>query len=239
MLRRSIGTAIAAVTATVAVAVLFAYGSASARSGGAGGGHPGAFGFSGPHVPHFGVRGTFRSSGARFLNRHAVRDRAPAARHGFFRLPFELALPYGGLLYGSYDDMSGLTVPYGPYGAGMDVNSSVDLAVLQAAIYRPACRLQTQTRGVPLWDGGTREITITRCVHPAVPPLARPSGWDSGLYAAAGNRTDDAAFDITSPTTVAARPREPDSVSAGGCRIEARSVPAEGGGDRKITITRC
>jgi hypothetical protein len=49
---------------------------------------------------------------------------------------------------------------------------------------------------------------------------------------------DDGAFNITSPTNVATRSPEPDSVGAG-CRIEARSVPAEGGGDRKIKITRC
>ena len=34
-------------------------------------------------------------------------------------------------------------------------------------------------------------------------------------------------------------PRTPDVVDAGGCRIGTRIVPAAGGGDRRITVTRC
>jgi hypothetical protein len=118
-------------------------------------------------------------------------------------------------------------------------NPSVEPAILQAAIDRPACRPQREIRSVPSEDGGRRDIAITRCVRPDVSSLARPAGWESGSYAAAGDRPDDDGFEITSATTVPQRLREPALVNAGGCRIEARTVPAEGGGERKITITRC
>jgi len=78
-----------------------------------------------------------------------------------------------------------------------------------------------------------REIAITRCVRPDVSSLAR----DGSPYAAAGNRPDDAAFDITSSTTVGLR--APNGAGVGGCRSERRSVPAESGGSREVTITRC
>jgi hypothetical protein len=144
-----------------------------------------------------------------------------------------LPLPYGGLLYGSYDDMFG-------GGAGAEAtNPSVEPNFLQSAIYRPACRLQTQIRAVPSENGGRREIAITRCVHPGISSLARPGGEGSGPYAADANRADDEAFDITSATAVAAGWRGPNGVRAGGCRSETRSVPAEDGGSRDVTITRC
>jgi hypothetical protein len=191
MLHRSFVAAIAVVTA----AVLLPSDSAGARSGGAGGGHAGGFGFSRPHGPQFGARRFFPSSGAGFdfHNRHVAGDRALSANRRFFRLPFRLALPDGGFVYGTYDDTFGLT------GAGMETaNPSVEPTILRAAIDRPACRSQTQIRSVPSESGGRRDIAITRCVRPDVSSLARPAGWDSGPYAAADNRRVDDAVEITS-----------------------------------------
>jgi hypothetical protein len=107
---------------------------------------------------------------------------------------------------------------------------------LQASIYRPACRLQTQIRAVPSESGGMREVAITRCVRPDVSSLARPTGGDGSPYVAEGSK-DEKAFDVTSVGTVAAGLRAPNG--AGGCRSERHSVPAEGGGNREVTITRC
>jgi hypothetical protein len=235
MLRWSIAAAIAAVT----VAGFVASDHAGARSGGGGGGHAGAGGFNRSGVAQFGAR-RFFSSGAGFnsFHRRFAAARALSANRRFFRSPFTLALPDGGLLYGTYDDMFGFTGSYAPYGAGMEAaNPSGEPTFLQAAIYRPPCRMQTQTRAVPSQDGGSRDVTITRCVRPAIPPLARPD-WDSGSYVADRNRPDVETSDFTASTVMAGL-REPNFVRAGGCRSETRTVPAEGGGERHVTITRC
>jgi hypothetical protein len=230
MLHRSIGVALTVATA----AMLLSSESAGARSGGAGGGHAGAFGSSRPSVPS-GTHRFFPTPGAgiHFRSGHVAGDRRHAGHRRFSRTPFWLPLPDGGLLYGSYGDMFG-------GGAGAEATiPSVEPSILQAAIYRPACRLQTQIRAVPSENGGRREITITRCIHPGVSSLAGPGGEGSGPYAADANRPDDEAFDITSATAVAAGLRGPNVVRVGGCRSETRSVPAEGGGSRDVTITRC
>jgi hypothetical protein len=226
MLHRSIGMAIA----VAAAAMLLSSDSAGARSGGAGGGHGGAFGSSRPVVPPSGTHRFFPSPGAgiRFHDRHMAGARMRGDDRRFFRSPYWPTLPYGGLLYGSYDDTFG-------GGAGVDTaNPSVEPNFLRSAIYRPACRLQTQIRAVPSEDGGRREIAITRCIRPDVSSLA--GSRDSGPYAAEGNRPDDEALDITS--AVAAGLREP-NVRIGGCRSETKTVPAEDGGSRDVTITRC
>src|SRR3981189_2407598 len=115
-------------------------------------------------------------------------------------------------------------------GAGMETaNPWVEPNFLQSAIYRPACRLQTQIRAVPSENGGRREGSITRCIHPGVSSLARPAGEDSGPYAADGNRPDDEAFGITSATTVAAGLREP-NVRIGGGPSEQHALPPRRGG---------
>jgi hypothetical protein len=230
MLHRSIATAIAIVTA----AMLLPSDRVVARSGGGGGGHAGAFGFSHPAAPQFGARRFFPSSraGLHFHNRLVAGVPTRAAH----RRSFQLALPGGGWLYGTYDDMFGLTDAY-----GVETTSpAVEPNFLPPAIYRPACRLQTQIRSVPSESGGRRNIAITRCVHPDV--WARPAGSDSGPYAADGNRPDEEAeeaFDITSASTVAAGLRAPGVARVGGCRSETRTVPAEDGGKHEVTITRC
>lgn len=237
MLRWSIATAIAAIT----VAGFVASDHAGARSGGAGGGRMGAGGFSRSGVPQSGAR-RFFSSGAGFnsFNRRFARAHALSANRRFFRLPFRLALPDGGLLYGTYDDMFGLTGPYEPYGTVTEGANPSGEPILQAAIYRPPCRMQIQTRAVPSQDGGSREIRITRCVRPALPTLARPD-WDGGSHVADRNGPDLATSDFTASTVsaVMAGLREADFVRAGGCRSETRTVPAEGGGEHHVTITRC
>ena len=230
MLHRSIATAIGVVTA----AMLLPSDGAGARSGGAGGGRAGGFGLSRPIVPPSGTHRFFPSPGVgiHFHNRHMAGERGRLEHRRFFRSSYWPTLPYGGLLYGSYDDMFG-------GGAGMETaNPSVEPNFLQSAIYRPACRLQTQIRAVPSENGGRREISITRCIRPGVSSLARPAGEDSGPYAADGNRPDDETIDITSATAVAAGLRGP-NVRIGGCRSETHAVPAEGGGSRDVTITRC
>src|SRR5712672_4322443 len=177
MLHRSIATAIAVVTA----AMLLPSDGAGARSGGAGGGHAGGFGLSRPIVPPSGTHRFFPSPGVgiHFHNRHMAGERGRLEHRRFFRSPYWPTLPYGGLLYGSYDDMFG-------GGAGMEAaNPSVEPNFLQSAIYRPACRLQTQIRAVPSEDGGRREIAITRCIRPDASSLA--GSRDSGPYAAEGN----------------------------------------------------
>jgi hypothetical protein len=226
MLHRSIGTAIAIVTA----AMLLPSDSVVARSGGGGGGHAGGFGSSHSAVSQFGARRFFPSSRAGFFhNRHVAGLRV--AHRRFFRS----ALPGGGWSYGSYDDTFGLTDAY-----GVETTSpSVEPDFLPPAIYRPACRLQTQIRAVPSEGGGMRNITITRCIHPDVSSLARPAGSNSGPYAAEGNRPDEEAFDITSASAGTEGLRAPGVARVGGCRSETRTVPAEGGGNHEVTITRC
>jgi hypothetical protein len=146
---------------------------------------------------------------------------------------FRSALPGGGWSYGTYDDTFGLTDGY-----GVETTSpSVEPDFLPPAIYRPACRLQREIRAVPSESGGMRNITITRCIHPDVSSLARPAGSGAGPYAADGNQPDEEAFDITSASAAAAGLRAPNG--AGGCRSERHSVPAEGGGNHEVTITRC
>jgi hypothetical protein len=224
MLHRSIGTAIAIVTA----AMVLPSDSVVARSGGGGGGHAGGFRSSHPAVPQFGARRFFPSSraGLNFHNRHVGGIRAAHRRL------FRFAQPGGGWSYGTYDDTFGLTDAY-----GVETTSpAVEPAFLPPAIYRPACRLQTQIRTVPSESGGMRNIAITRCVHPDVSSLARPAGWDSGPYAE-GNRPDEEAFDITSTSTVGLR--APGVARVGGCRSERQNVPSESGGRHEVTITRC
>jgi hypothetical protein len=83
-------------------------------------------------------------------------------------------------------------------------------------------------------------VTVTRCVRPAVQFLGRPADWDSGRkqYAADGNRIDHEDDGITPTRMFVAKLREPDAVDAR-CRSETRTVPAEGGGERRIFVTRC
>jgi len=226
MLHRSIGTAIAIVTA----AMLLPSDGVVARSGGGGGGHAGGFGSSHPAVPQFGARRFFPSSraGLNFHNRHVAGIRAAHRRL------FRFAQPGGGWSYGTYDDTFGLTDAY-----GVETTSpAVEPDFLPPAIYRPACWLRREIRAVPSESGGIRHITITRCVRPDVSMLARPAGSNSGPYAAEGNRPDEEAFDITSASTVAGL-RTPNVARVGGCRSETRTVPAEGGGRHEVTITRC
>jgi len=219
MLHRSIGTAIAIVMA----ATLLPSDSVVARSGGTGGGHAGAFGSGRSAIPRVGLRRVFPAPGLHLQNPRGAGARAVHRR--FVRW----AQPGGGWLYGTYDDTLGLTDPY-----GVETTSpAAEPNFPQSAIYRPACRLQTQIRTVPSESGGMREVAITRCVRPDVSSLAR----DGSPYAAAGNRPDDAAFDITSSTTLGLR--APNGAGVGGCRSERRSVPAESGGSREVTITRC
>jgi hypothetical protein len=221
MLHRSI----AAATAIVAAVMLLPSDDVVARSGGGGGGHGGAFGSSHPAAASFGARRFLPAgrAGLHLQNRHVAGIRL--AHRRFFRW----ALPGGGWGYGSYDDLLGLTDPYGPE----TTSPFVETTTLQAPIYRPACRLQTQIRAVPSENGGMREVAITRCVRPDVSSLARSAGSDSGPYAAAGDRPDEQSFDITSATTAGLR------APNGGCRSERHSVPAEGGGTHEVTITRC
>jgi hypothetical protein len=200
-----------------------------ARSGGGGGGHAGAFGFSRAAAPQFGARRFFPSSraGLHFRNRHVAGLRVAHRRF------FGWAQPGGGWSYGTYDDTFGLTDGY-----GVETTSpSVEPTFLPPAVYRPACRLQTQIRAVPSESGGMRNITITRCVHPDVSSLASPADLPSGPYAADRNRPDDETFDITSATTGGLG--LPGGARVGGCRSERHSVPAESGGNHEVTITRC
>src|SRR3982074_2478324 len=99
MLHRSIAMAIA----VVAAALLVSSGSAGAR---AGGGHAGAFGLSRPSVPPSGTHRFFPSPGAgiHFHNRRMAGERVRSEHRRFFRSPYWLTLPYGGLFYGSSDD---------------------------------------------------------------------------------------------------------------------------------------
>src|SRR3981189_1853291 len=105
MLHRSIATAIAAVTA----AMLLSSDSPGGGSGGAGGGRAGALRLSRPIVPPSGTHRFFPSPGAgiHFHNRRMAGERVRSEHRRFFRSPYWLTLPYGGLLYGSYDGMFG------------------------------------------------------------------------------------------------------------------------------------
>jgi hypothetical protein len=65
---------------------------------------------------------------------------------------------------------------------------------------------------------------VTKCA------LAPPG--QTGAYNAVAERADDVPL-----TTGGLGEDKP--IDAQGCRADVRAVPAEGGGERRVTITRC
>jgi hypothetical protein len=96
---------------------------------------------------------------------------------------------------------------------------------------RPSCRLQREYQVVPSENGGETRIGITRCVIPLGyrdlvvkgQSIDRPTN-------------SEAVGDVTSSIR---RTVGDTGSDVSGCRIESRSVPAEGGGERTITVRRC
>jgi hypothetical protein len=153
--------------------------------------------------------------GHRFGAHPAFRPFHAQARFPSFRRRFAPLWypPYGDLLgdgYGGYD--VGAVVP--GYGGPVTI----------LRVDRPPCRVQFETRTVPAEAGGSRSVSVTRCA-PATTGQAGP-------YGAVAQRSDDAGLTTGS---IADDMRS----DAPGCRADTRTVPAEGGGERKITITRC
>ncbi len=93
---------------------------------------------------------------------------------------------------------------------------------------RPSCRLQRESLTVPSESGGETKIGITRCVIPYRALLAARQSTDQS--------TDREGDDVSS--SIARTAGDPDPHGSG-CRIESKVVPAEGGGERTITVRRC
>lgn len=121
----------------------------------------------------------------------------------------------------------GLDALPAPSSEGSD-NLSAGGAIESLHYEQPSCRLQRESQLVPSENGGETKIGITRCVIPYRALLATRQLTDRS--------TDGEGDDVSSSigrTAGEADPRVP------GCRIESRVVPAEGGGERTVTIRRC
>lgn len=147
------------------------------------------------------------------------------AAHGFgsfhthARLPFfrrRFAPPW----YPPSGDMLG--DGYGGYDTGGAVpGDGGPVTIMRTVIEQPPCRVQFETRTVPAEGGGSRTVSVTKCAPRAA----------AGPYNAVGERADGAELTTGSIAE--------DRRDGSGCRADTRTVPAEGGGERKVTITRC
>ena len=103
------------------------------------------------------------------------------------------------------------------------------------ALYRPACRLETQTLTIARDGGGTREVTITRCLLPLGPVAAPDDARQQSLASAGGgDAANDRLAGLADGASAQAGPAD-----SRACRVETRIVAAEGGGERTIRIHRC
>ncbi|MCC7347740.1 MAG: hypothetical protein IT538_10125 [Variibacter sp.] len=197
-----------AALAMFAALVVCSAGAAARGSGAAGA--PGLARAGGPPLWRAGPRpqGFFRP---------AFAPRQGAWRHRW-AYPYS-AWPFGGIWWGSgYGDAPAPLVD--PTAVAAAIASEVRQ---QVALMRPSCRLVTHTREVPAEAGGTRAVTVTRCVAPE-----SFAPWRNEADAA-----DDA------PAITGAVPADTPGSDARACRIEMRSVPSESGGVRAIRIRRC
>jgi hypothetical protein len=140
--------------------------------------------------------------------------------HARARLPL-LRRRFAPLWYPPYDDWSG----YGGFDTATVVpGNGGPVTILRTMIEQPPCQVQFETRTVPAEAGGTRSIAVTKCA-------LRPTG-QAGAYNAVAERADD-------PKLATGGLGEDKPIDAQGCRADIRTMPAEGGGERKVTITRC
>lgn len=214
-----------AIGGIIAIALL-APDSACARGGGRGGGRPAA------HAFH--PSGGFPA----FKRFHRSNDLAARYRR-FHRFRYPYWWPNGGLLYGAYYDPLGAAPPYDPLSDGVDLAPPWPVSRdVPFVIYRPSCRLQTQTRVVPSEAGGERQITITRCMSGLNPStlgldnasyrrLAGPVGVPTEL-------SDDGEGAASTDQAI-----ETDGITRRSCQEQTRLVPSHDGGDRTIIIRRC
>lgn len=149
--------------------------------------------------------------------RPGVVQRRGAWQQFRFASPY-YAWPFGGLWWGA-----GMSEAPAPFADPQEITAAIAREVAQQvarqAMLRPSCRLTTHTREVPSETGGTRIVTVTRCVAPeALAP------WRNQADA-----PEDSA-DITGGVR---------SDTFARCRVETRSVPSDAGGTREIGIRRC
>lgn len=151
---------------------------------------------------------------------HGFAAHAVGFFHAHARLPLfrrRFAPPW----YPPYGDMLG--DGYGGYDVGSVVpGDGGPVTIVRTVIEQPPCRVQFETRTVPAEAGGTRSVSITKCAVRA---------GQTGPYNAVAQPADDA--ELTTGSIADKRADAP------GCRADTRTVPAEGGGERKVTITRC
>lgn len=205
------------------IAALFALPEDACARGGGRAGAPGA-GRAGPPVYRAGPRPSHFSAG-RFLARHPV-----TWRHRTFGRVSSAAWPYGGLWWGGYGGFYDAPAEF--FGPAADAR--IAAAIARLALVRPSCQLQTQTREVASEGGGTRTITVTRCVAPSGFPEFEASRNAAEAADDLESVTGSIPAEIAAPTANAAR-----APAARTCRVETRVVPSEAGGSRTITVRRC
>jgi hypothetical protein len=150
-----------------------------------------------------------------------------------------VVLPDGDWLYGAYYDTTGSAAPSGPtVGDGNPANLPPAQRDVQFMIYRPSCRLQTQTSVVPADGGGKRDIEITRCISELPPAAARPENGPSRQSAGA-DAPDRRLQTSAAGSTSADETDEGSRVTKRICQVDAQHVRSEDGGERTITIRRC
>jgi len=145
---------------------------------------------------------------------HAFRSFHAQVRFPFSRRSFapQWYPPSGDFGYGGYDTSAVVPGDGGP------------VTILRTVIEQPPCQVQFETRTVPSEAGGSRTVSVTKCAVRAAD--------QAGPFNAVAQRPDDT--ELTTGSIAADRRGD-----APGCRADTRTVPAEGGGERKVTITRC
>ena len=185
----------------VATVFFFSVDDPSANARGAGAGMMHAHGFA-PFAGH-------HASGLRHAHRmNAWRDARHWRRH-------QNQWPWGG---------------WGGVTSGDDPDAG-DQGAFPLALYRPACRLQTQILSVADADGGGRRtVAITRCLAPL-----------DAMNAPAATVTETSSVDSVGaiPVFAAANAGPAEAPEARGCRVQTSVVSTEDGGERLVRVHRC
>ena len=209
----------AATVATLVAALFLVPDGALARAGGFGGRGFAGHGVSGFHAGSFRHAPVLRRGG---LGRLGAFARRPYRRFGLDQWPW---IYPGGVFYG-VDGVPGDDLAAGDTGS----------RAMPFALYRPSCRLQTQTLVVTAERGGTREITITRCRL----PLGLAAWPDQGRLRAIASGDEPAeGFGPAAEAVAGEASGDPGHVEGRACRIQTLNVASENGGERTITVHRC
>lgn len=205
----------------LAAALVLVSDDALARSGGVGAGAFAAHGFSGFGAKSFRHAPVLRRGGSfRHLNAFA---RRPLWRFGLYQWPW--IFPSDAF--------------YGADGLPGDDPSAADtgLSPMPLALYRPSCRLQTQSVVVATADGGERRIAITRCLVPL--GLAAQGSDEGRLRAIAGEAETGGTGSPLAAAVSGEAPADSGRLDGRTCRVQTVIVASEDGGERTITVHRC